>query len=55
MSLNERPGKEAYWPTPVVIPVFITGSPVITKRGNYISFVISVVAEYLSEHCTVVI
>ena len=36
------------WPTAAVIPVFITGRPVITKWGDYSTFDIPTVAEYLS-------
>ena len=27
-----------YWPTAAMIPVFITGRPVITKWGDYSTF-----------------
>ena len=36
-------------PTAAVIPVFITGRPVITKWGDYSTSDISIVAEYLLE------
>ena len=38
-----------YWLTAAVIPVFITGHPVITKWGNYSTFNIFAVVEYLSK------
>ena len=36
-------------PKAAVIPVFITGCPIITKLGDYSVFNIPTVAEYLSE------
>ena len=39
----------SYWPTAGTIPNFITGHPVITKWGDYSTFDIPKVTEYLSE------
>ena len=36
-------------PTAAMIPVFATGRPIITKWGDYSTFYIPKVAEYLSE------
>ena len=40
---------KTFWPIAAVIPVLITGCPVITKWGDYSSFNIPTVAGYLSE------
>ena len=39
----------ALWPTADVIPVFLTGRPVIIKWSDYSTFDIPTVAEYLSD------
>ena len=41
--------KRNLWPIAAVIPVLITGRPVITEWGEYSKFNIPTVAEYLLE------
>ena len=48
-SLLTLSNLNALWPTAAVIPVFITGCPVITRWSDYNTFEIPTIAENLLE------